>query len=331
MIKLLQPFSTKILFSIVAILLYSSSCTAAKPSQTKWNDVPTWAKEAVWYQIFPERFRNGDPKNDPKISDIQGSWPHEEPKEWHISSWTADWYKLRRWEEIDNRGFYFRAQQRRYGGDLQGVIDKLDYLKKLGVNAIYFNPVFESPSLHKYDATMYHHIDNNFGPNPEGDKKLWEIENPADPKSWKWTSADRLFLKLIREAHRRNIRVILDGVFHCVGQTFWAFVDVKKSGEKSLYKSWFDVKKWDNPSTPEDEFEYECWLGVKELPELREDENGLVSGPRDHVRAIVKRWMDPNGDGNPADGIDGWRLDAVEWIKPPFYAEFRQWVRAIKS
>lgn len=298
-------------------------------SPTKLNEVPAWAKDAVWYQIFPERFRNGDKKNDPAVNDIRGSWPHEEPKEWHVSTWTGDWYKLQSWEKIDDKGFYYHAQQRRYGGDLQGVFEKLDYLEKLGINAIYFNPVFESPSLHKYDASMYHHIDNNFGPDPEGDQKIWKKENPANPKTWKWTSADRLFLKLLHEAHKRNIRVIIDGVFNHVGVTFWAFKDVVRNGEKSNYKDWFIIKKFDDPNTPENEFDYAGWYGVRELPEIHEDENGLVAGPRAHVSDVVKRWMDPNGDGNPSDGIDGWRLDVAEMVAIPFWQDFRKWVRSI--
>lgn len=291
--------------------------------------MPEWAKRAVWYQIFPERFRNGDTTNDPTVNDIIGSWPHETPKEWNRSPWTSDWYKLQPWEAADDKGFYYHVQRRRYGGDVQGVLEKLDYLSELGITAIYFNPLFESPSLHKYDATMYHHIDNNFGPDPDGDKKTWASENPADPSTWKWTSADKLFLTLVEECHRRGIKVIIDGVFNHVGMTFWAFEDVKKNGEKSFYKNWFTIKKWDDPITQENEFEYEGWFGVKELPELREDENGLVSGPKEHIHAIVKRWMDPNGDGNPADGIDGWRLDVADMVSLNFWKEFRTWVRAI--
>ncbi len=296
---------------------------------TKFNEVPAWAKDAVWYQIFPERFCNGDPKNDPTVDDIRGAWPHAEPAEWHVSSWTGDWYKLQTWERSDGKGFYYHAQQRRYGGDLQGVIQKLDYLRKLGINAIYFNPLFESPSLHKYDATMFHHIDNNFGPDPIGDRKIWEKENLADPTTWRWTSADKLFLTLIREAHKRNMKVIIDGVFNHVGVTFWAFKDVEKNGEKSNYKNWFTIKKFDDPNTPENEFDYAGWAGVRELPELREDENGLVAGPRAYISDVVKRWMDPNGDGNPSDGIDGWRLDVAEMVAIPFWRDFRTWVRAI--
>lgn len=324
---ILHLLRTRHVFLLIA--LQSHSLSEDSVSDGVNIGVPAWAKEAVWYQVFPERFRNGDTNNDPTVNDIQGSWPHETPRQWGVSSWTGDWYMVQSWERADDKGFYFRVQQRRYGGDLQGVIDKLDYLSSLGVNALYFNPLFESPSLHKYDATMYHHIDNNFGPDPEGDRKIWEGENPADPSTWKWTSADRLFLKFIDEAHRRGIKVIIDGVFNHVGQTFWAFLDVRTNGKRSPDKDWFIIKRWDDPSTPEDEFDYAGWYGVKELPELREDEHGLVSGPREHVHQIVKRWMDPNNDGDPTDGIDGWRLDVAEMVAIPFWKEFRTWVRDI--
>src|SRR5512141_2202839 len=98
-------------------------------SDAAFSDVPAWARQAVWYQIFPERFRNGDPQNDPTIEDVVLSWPHERPTQWSVSRWTGDWYALQSWETEANKGFYLRAQQRRYGGDLQGVREKLDYLQ----------------------------------------------------------------------------------------------------------------------------------------------------------------------------------------------------------
>ncbi len=291
--------------------------------------VPKWAKEAVWYQIFPERFANADKLNDPQIDDLKGSWPYFQNEGWKIHPWTSDWYKLQPWEKVNEKDFYWNAGNRRYGGDIQGVIDKLDYLKELGITAIYFNPLFESPSLHKYDAAMYHHIDNNFGPNPKKDKEIWAEENPADPSTWKWTTADKLFLKLIDECHKRGIKIIIDGVFNHTGTTFWAFQDIVKNQQNSKYKDWFTIKSWDDPNTTENEFDYAGWLGVKDLPEIREDETGIVSGPREHIHANVKRWMDPNGDGDPSDGIDGWRLDVAEMVNHNFWKVFRSWVKEI--
>ncbi len=299
--------------------------------QDNQTSAPAWAKKAVWYQIFPERFRNGDRTNDPTLDDMKGAWPYVRPANWQIHPWTSDWYKLQPWEKETGQGFYWNAGLRRYGGDLQGMLDKLDYLQNLGINAIYLNPIFESPSLHKYDASMYHHIDNNFGPNPNRDTEIWNQEDPGNPSTWKWTTADSLFLQLIKECHNRNIKIIIDGVFNHVGTTFWAFQDLLKKQEKSMYKDWFTVKKWDNPNTPENEFEYECWNGAKSLPELREDENGLIPVIKKHIHAIVKRWMDPNQDGNPSDGIDGWRLDVAEKVNIKFWKEFRMWVKSINT
>ena len=265
------------------VLTAAPAFVAEQPSDTNHivpvSNVPEWPKHVVWYQVFPERFRNGDPANDPTVEDQLGAWPNERTQGWHISPWTCDWYQSQPWEKMDNKGFYYHVQQRRYGGDLQGVIDKLDYLKSLGIGALYFTPLFQSPSVHKYDATMYHHIDKNFGPDPDGDKKIWAKENPEDPSTWKWTSADRLFLTLLQEAHKRNIKVIIDGVFNHVGTTFWAFEDVRKKQQASKYKDWFTVTRWDDPSTPQNEFDYVGWNGVRDLPEWRQDENGIVHGP----------------------------------------------------
>jgi len=114
--------------------------------------VPEWAKKVVWYQIFPERFRNGDPENDPTLESIEGAYPHDVKSPWQIHPWTSDWYELLPYEKKNGKDIWFNLQRRRYGGDLQGIIDKLDYLKELGIGAIYLNPVFWSPSSHKYDA-----------------------------------------------------------------------------------------------------------------------------------------------------------------------------------
>lgn len=289
------------------------------------DEGPEWAARVVWYQIFPERFCNGDTSNDPTALD---AGILDDP-DWRVSPWTADWYELAPWEAKRGRQFYDVVFDRRYGGDLQGVLDRLDYLRDLGVGAIYLNPIFESPSLHKYDATMYHHVDNNFGPDPEGDRRIWATEDPADPTTWKWTSADSLFLKLIAEAHRRGIRVIIDGVFNHVGTTFWAFRDVREKGPQSRFTGWFEIRRWDDPTTPEDEFDYACWWDVRSLPEWREDERGIVEGPRQHILAITRRWMDPNGDGDPSDGVDGWRLDVPENVDPDFWTEWCAYVRSI--
>ncbi len=317
----------KIILLLAALILIS--CSSEQKETVKLEDVPPWAKEAVWYQIFPERFNNADPANDPQPKDMVGAWPYYVPDGWQNHPWTSDWYKMQPWEEATSKGFYWNTGLRRYGGDLQGVIDKFDYLNDLGITAIYFNPIFESPSLHKYDAAMYRHVDNNFGPNPEKDREIWKSEDPADPSTWKWTTADSLFLNLLKEAHKRNIRVIIDGVFNHTGTQFWAFQDIVKNQENSKYKDWYTVTSFDDPSTEENEFDYQGWVGVKDLPEFREDSTGIVEGPSQHIKAIVDRWMDPNNDGDPSDGIDGWRLDVAEMVSHDFWRKFRKWVRDV--
>ena len=315
--------------TISVFVILACACGAANFAFALGPDVPEWAKRVVWYQIFPERFRNGDPTNDPQAADLAGAWPHSIASGWRVSSWTSDWYALQPWEKAEGKDFYREVQERRYGGDLQGIIDKLDYLQNLGITALYLTPIFQSPSSHKYDASMYHHIDRSFGPDPEGDRKLCSQEDPSNPSTWTWTSADKLFLKLVKEAHRRGIKVVIDGVFNHVGETFWAFEDVRKNQAASRYKDWFTVRRWDDPATKEDEFSYDGWFGVKELPELRKDADGLAPGPRDHIHAVVRRWMDPEGNGNVESGVDGWRLDAADRVNLAFWRQFRTWVRGI--
>ncbi|HWS41936.1 MAG TPA: alpha-amylase family glycosyl hydrolase [Pseudoflavonifractor sp.] len=96
----------------------------------------------MWYQIFPERFRNGDRRNDPTLADILGAWPHDDVPDWQVHPWTSDWYRLQPYEKANGRDIWWNIQRRRYGGDLQGVLDKLDYLKNLGIGGIYLNPCF---------------------------------------------------------------------------------------------------------------------------------------------------------------------------------------------
>lgn len=292
--------------------------------------VPHWAKTVVWYQIFPERYRDGDSSNNPTVADIEGADPQDPPKSWQIHPWGSDWYKLLDYE-IDNgeQEMWKHILRRRYGGDLQGIIDKLDYLQGLGITGIYLNPVFQSPSLHKYDGESYHHIDPNFGPDPEGDRKLIATENPLDTSTWVWTSADELALKLINEAHKRGMKIIFDGVFNHLGYNSFAFQDVLKNQQNSPYKGWFIINSWDDTKTGS-KFDYEGWFGVKSLPELREDSNGIVEGPKQYIFNATERWMNPKGKGSEF-GIDGWRLDVAFCIGHPFWKQWRKHVRSINS
>ncbi|MCE2792775.1 MAG: glycoside hydrolase family 13 protein [Blastopirellula sp.] len=305
--------------------------TAAPVLKTKSTKsrVPEWVSDAVFYQLFPERFRNGDSSNDPDRKSLED--PNWVPETWQLTPWTADWYSRADWERQSGPNFYENGVfNRRCGGDLQGVLDQLDYLKKLGVNCIYFNPVFYARSLHKYDGNSFHHIDPHFGPDPAGDFALMASETP-DPKSWQWTAADKLFLKLIAEAHRREIRVIIDGVFNHTGRDFFAFEDIRKQGGSSPYANWYVIQAHDNPATPENELKYQCWWGVETLPEFANNEDGsdLHPEPKAYVFQITRRWMDPNGDGNSNDGIDGWRLDVANEVPNQFWRQWNQLVREL--
>jgi len=307
-----------------AAALLLSPAAAAEPKP----DPRAWQTGAVWYQIFPERFRNGDPSNDPVRESLAGR--DHAPESWRVRAWTSDWYARDAWEQAKGEGFYDTVGERRYGGDIQGIIDKLDYLRDLGINAIYLNPVFWSGSHHKYDATSFHHIDPWFGPDPQGDLAIIAGET-ADPATWKWTSADRLFLDMVRQARAKGIRVILDGVFNHAGLAFFAFRDVREKQQASAFRDWFTVESWDDPGTPANEFSWSGWHGIKELPEFAEtgegDEATLAPAVKDYILAVTRRWMAPDGD--VTRGVDGWRLD-VAWMVPVgFWREWNALVHAI--
>ena len=219
----------------------SKTETKTASHHTPVSRVPDWARDAIFYQIFPERFRNGDPGNDPTRDSLE--LPVLAPESWKISPWTAEWYQRADWEKEMGENFYEHGVfWRRYGGDLQGVIDKLDYLAELGINTIYLNPVFHARSLHKYDGNSFHHVDPHFGPDPDGDFALMAKET-SDPTTWHWTQADKLFLSLVQRGPLpRDIRVIIDGVFNHTGRDFWAFADIAKNQQKSPYLDWYTVE-----------------------------------------------------------------------------------------
>lgn len=289
---------------------------------------PSWAAEAVFYQIFPERFCNGDAKNDPTRDSLE--FPINAGPDWRISPWTADWYSRDDWEKRLGPDFYKHGVfDRRYGGDLQGVINKLDYLSDLGINTIYFNPLFYSKSLHKYDGNSYHHIDPFFGPDPAGDLKIIDKEIGSDPKTWQWTAADKLFLDLLRRCHERGIRVIIDGVFNHTGRDFFAFKDIRKNQQRSPYRSWYVVENFDDPQTKRNEFSYKGWFNIKTLPIFAStrDDTDMLAAPKNYIFQATRRWMRPNGKF--ADGIDGWRLDVAEQRPSKFWADWNALVRKL--
>ena len=292
---------------------------------------PDWAKGAVWYQIFPERFRNGNAANDPR-----GPAFHHKP-------WTSDWHTFDT-DELDaararstlNPPHLLRTlpdprqaamQARRYGGDLEGVVEKLDELSDLGVTAIYFNPVFAADSHHKYDATDFRHIDpslaGNGGPLPANET--------ADPATWQWTDADRYVLDtLLPEIHRRGIRVVFDGVWNHVGTRFWAFQDVVHRGRESPYADWFRVEFADASSLDDprlaasdiregDLIAWRSWNSVNgSLPIFARDvgTGRLHPDVESHIFDVTTRWMRP---APGVRGIDGWRLDVAPDLPRPFW------------
>ncbi len=221
---------------------------------------PEWLQDAIFYQIFPDRFANGDRSIDPPNVQNWGTPPH-------------------------NQGFQ--------GGDLRGILQRFDYLLELGVNAIYLNPIFLSPSNHRYNTTDYYRIDPRLGDMPE-------------------------FQALIELAHRKNVRVVLDGVFNHCGRGFFAFNDLLENEEHSSYKDWFHVHKFPLEAfSPGDAHHYEGWWKFKSLPKLN------TSNPqvRSYIFDVARYWIER--------GADGWRLDVPNEIDDDdFWAEFRQVVKS---
>ena len=328
---------------IILFLILSgiANTTQSQNKETTFSTPPSWAKSAIWYQIFVERFNNGDKSNDPKPENMDVPFMNIiTPEGWSVTPWTWDWYRQEDWAIKTGKQFNDAVQYRRYGGDLQGVLNKLDYLQNLGVTALFMNPLNDAPSLHKYDARNYHHIDVNFGPDPAGDNKIIASENPADPATWKWTSADKLFLKLVAEAHKRGMKIIMDYSWNHTGTSFWAFEDLVKNQDKSVCKDWYNVTSFDNPATPENEFAFEGWLGNKFLPEIKKVdltterktghayEGNINEGAKQHIFAVTKRWLAPDGD--VTKGIDGFRLDVADHIGLGFWRDFRKVVRSVQ-
>ncbi len=333
-----QMKKTNIPGFLLLVLVLAACNNDVKKSVT--SGPPEWSKNVIWYQIFVERFNNGDTSNDPTIELINtpsASFPV--PENWTITPWTSDWYTQEDWALQTGRGLRETLQHRRYGGDLQGILDKLDYLSELGITAIYLNPINDAPSLHKYDARNYHHIDINFGPDPKGDIAIMATENPADPSTWKWTSADKMFLKLIDELHKRDIKVIVDFSWNHTGVQFWAWKDLMKNQEKSPYKDWYEVLSFDNPATPQNEFNYKGWLNIMSLPELKKVdfpvervsghpyEGNINEGAKQHIFDVTKRWLAPEGDASK--GIDGYRLDVADQIPMGFWRDYRKFVKSV--
>ena len=288
--------------------------------------VPDWAKGAVQYQIFPDRFCNGDPSNDVVDNEYYYMIGHSK----HIDNWDAVP------TDTDIRAFY--------GGDLQGILDKLDYLQDLGVEVLYLNPIFVSPSSHKYDCQDYEHIDPHFGvitDDVDHVMQAWEKHNGYAPKYIRRVTSmenleksDALFATLCQELHRRGMRIILDGVFnHCGSFNKWMDhegIYLGKAGFQpgafqsihSPYRSYFRFNDSSNGRSPM----YEGWWGYSTLPKLNyEDSPDLC----EEIYKIAEKWL------SPPYCIDGWRLDvAADLGHSPefnhkFWKTFRQRVKAV--
>ncbi|MEM7755698.1 MAG: alpha-amylase family glycosyl hydrolase [Planctomycetota bacterium] len=184
--------------------------------------------------------------------------------------------------------------------------------------------------MHKYDARDHRHVDPDFGPPLFPGERDVTYDVPADPydeTTWAWTRGDRYLIDvLIPEARARGMRVMLDGVWNHVGIDHWAFRDVQENGRASRFADWFNARfddggrligwsGWSRPNGP--------------LPEFQQIDGDLEAGIKEHIFAVTRRWMDPNGDGDPSDGIDGWRLDVASEVGRVFWKDWRELVKSI--
>ncbi|MDT8717082.1 glycoside hydrolase family 13 protein [Clostridium sp. 19966] len=221
---------------------------------------PTWMKEGIVYQIMPDRFCNGDKSNDPK----------------DVMPWGAE-----------------VTQKSMFGGDLQGIIDKLDYLKELGVNIIYLTPVFESSTNHKYNTKDYYAIDKTFG----------DVNKAKE---------------LVEKCHEKGMKILFDAVFNHSGDDFFAFEDVVQKGEKSKYKDWFFVESF---PVDKKKVNYATFANdVVTMPKL----NSANIEVKSYLLEVAKYWIKDVG-------IDGWRLDVCDEVDHVFWRDFRKAIKSVKS
>lgn len=295
---------------------------------------PDWAKGAIIYQIFVDRFYNGDRSNDVETDEYFyiGEGTHK----------NSDWMKYPR--EMDVREFY--------GGDIAGVMQKLDYLQDLGVEAIYLNPIFVSPSNHKYDIQDYDYIDPHFGRIVKNDGENLQrdengnliIHDPEHPNKdatryicrvtdkENLEASNQLFIEFVEEVHRRGMKVILDGVFnHCGSFNKWldreciyedapgyekgAFVS-----KDSPYRTFFKFREDTWPYN----INYDGWWGHDTLPKLNYEESPKLY---EYIMRIARKWV------SPPYNVDGWRLDVAADLGQTaeynhhFWHEFRRNVK----
>jgi glycosidase len=220
--------------------------------------VPDWVERTVFYQIFPDRFENGDKSNDPK--DVQ--------------KWDAkpEWFN-------------------RFGGDVAGVRQHVSYLQELGISGVYFNPIFKSPSNHRYDATDFKLIDPEFGSNAE-------------------------FAALTRDLHQRGIRTVLDFVFNHTATNFAPFLDIREKGEASKYKDWFFIKSY--PVKVADPPNYVAWFNYPSMPKL----NLMNPETSNYMLDLVDFW-------HREIPLAGLRLDVADEVDIRFWRQLRTRVKGL--
>jgi alpha-glucosidase len=286
---------------------------------------PDWTKGAVMYQIFVDRFCNGDKSNDV----LTGEYFYIESQ----SNRVEDWDKLP--DSMDVNNFY--------GGDLQGIMDKLDYLQELGIEVIYLNPVFVSPSNHKYDIQDYDYIDPHYGKIVEEcGELLWQgerdnthasryINRVTNKKNLE--ASNEFFARLVEEIHRRGMKIILDGVFnHCGSFNKWLdrerIYEEQEGYEKGAYVSadspYHTFFKFHNEHNwPYNEF-YDGWWGHDTLPKLNYEDSPKL---QEYIMYIARKWV------SPPYNVDGWRLDVAADLGHSagynhlFWKEFRRVVK----
>ena len=285
---------------------------------------PDWAKGAVMYQIMVDRFNNGDKSNDVMTNEYA-----------YIGRGVS---KVENWVEppaVDGTRQF-------YGGDLQGVIDKLEYLEKLGVEVIYFNPIFVSPSNHKYDTQDYDYIDPHFGKIVNDNGKLLKDgdNNNEHAQRYKVRTTDlanleasnKLFVELVEKAHAHGIKIIIDGVFnHCGSFNKWMDKEkfytknknyksgayISKDSPYNLYFKFLEDRWPDNNS-------FEGWWGFDTLPKLNYEGSKELC---DYIIEVGKKWV------SPPYNVDGWRLDVAadlghsQEFNHEFWKKFRKAVK----
>lgn len=288
---------------------------------------PDWAKGAVIYQIYTDRFYNGDPGNDVETREYFYIGDY--------SSKVTDWNKYP--AAMGVREFY--------GGDLQGVIDKLDYLQDLGVEVLYFNPLFVSPSNHKYDIQDYDYIDPHFGKIVEDGGELLSPGEKSNKKATKYQkrttsfanleASNELFIKLVEELHRRGMKIILDGVFnHCGSFNKWmdreciyerqkGYAPGAYISRESPYHDYFRFFSDEEKDWPYNG-KYDGWWGHDTLPKLNYEESVKLEN---YILNMGRKWV------SPPYNVDGWRLDVAADLgrsneyNHQFWKKFREVVK----